>query len=54
MKVRAAVLDAMGAAPSVTPNREPLKIEELDLDPPGPGEVLVRIRPPGCAIPIFR
>lgn len=46
MRTRAAVLDAMGAA---LPYREsrPLRIEELELDPPGPGEVLVRIKAAG-------
>jgi S-(hydroxymethyl)glutathione dehydrogenase/alcohol dehydrogenase len=28
-------------------NREPLRVEELELDPPGPGEVLVRITASG-------
>ena len=46
MKVRAAVLEAMGAAHPYAESR-PLKIEELDLDPPGPGEILVRIRAAG-------
>jgi len=46
MKVRAAVLEAMGAAHPYAESR-PLKIEELDLDPPGPGEILVRIKAAG-------
>jgi alcohol dehydrogenase len=46
MKIRAAVLDAMGAALPYAQSR-PLKIEELDLQPPGPGEILVRIRAAG-------
>ena len=46
MKVRAAVLDAMGAAHPYAESR-PLKIEELDLDPPGSGEILVRIKAAG-------
>jgi alcohol dehydrogenase len=42
MRTRAAVLGAMGAsAPYAT--SKPLRIEELELSPPGPGEVLVRI-----------
>ncbi len=46
MRTRAAVLYEMGLP---TPYREskPLVIEELDLEPPGPGEVLVRIRAAG-------
>jgi alcohol dehydrogenase len=46
MKIRAAVLHAMGAK---TPYAEtkPLVIEELDLDPPGHGEVLVKIAAAG-------
>ncbi len=42
MKIRAAVLDRMGAAP---PNAvsKPLRIATVELDPPGRGEVLVRI-----------
>lgn len=46
MKVRVAVLEAMGAAHPYSESR-PLKIEELDLDPPGPGEILVRIKAAG-------
>jgi alcohol dehydrogenase len=46
MKVRAAVLESMGAAHPYAQSR-PLKIEELDLDPPGPGEILVRIKAAG-------
>jgi alcohol dehydrogenase len=38
MKIRAAVLHEIG---------QPLVIEELELDPPGPGEVLVRIAAAG-------
>lgn len=42
MKIRAAVLNAIGAkAPYAT--SKPLAIEELELEAPGPGEVLVRI-----------
>lgn len=42
MKVRAAVLNQMGAAAPYAQSR-PLAIEELELKPPGPGEVLVRM-----------
>ena len=38
MKTRAAVLHQIG---------QPLRVEELDLDGPGPDEVLVRIRAAG-------
>jgi alcohol dehydrogenase len=46
MKVRAAVLETMGAAHPYAQSR-PLKLEELDLDPPGPGEILVKIKAAG-------
>ena len=46
MKIRAAVLRAMGAAHPYAQSR-PLSIDELELAPPGPGEVLVRIRAAG-------
>src|SRR5512134_1468433 len=46
MKVRAAVLESMGAEHPYAQSR-PLKIEELELDPPGPGEILVRIKAAG-------
>lgn len=46
MKIRAAVLSQIGVAPPYAVNR-PLAIEELELDPPGRGEVLVRIRAAG-------
>jgi alcohol dehydrogenase len=46
MKIRAAVLNQIGVAPPYATSR-PLSIEELELDPPGPGEVLVRIRAAG-------
>lgn len=42
MKIRAAVLDKMGAEPPYAKSK-PLRIVELDLDPPGRGEVLVRV-----------
>ncbi len=46
MKIRAAVLDRMGAEPPYAQSK-PLRIEELELDPPGPGEVLVKIAAAG-------
>jgi alcohol dehydrogenase len=46
MKTRTAVLQRMGVAPPYAQTR-PLSIEELDLAPPGPGEVLVRVRAAG-------
>ena len=46
MKIRAAVLREMGAKPPYAQSK-PLSIEELELDPPGPGEVLVRIKAAG-------
>ncbi len=42
MQIRAAVLRAMGAPPPYAQSR-PLVIEAVELAPPGPGEVLVRI-----------
>src|SRR6266545_6101603 len=42
MKIRGAVLQASGAETPYARSR-PLVIEDVDLDPPGPGEVLVRI-----------
>lgn len=46
MKIRAAVLERIGA-PAPYAQSLPLRIREVDLDPPGPGEVLVRIRAAG-------
>lgn len=46
MKIRAAVLEATGSAPPYAESR-PLRIEQLDLDPPGTGELLVRIMAAG-------
>lgn len=46
MKINAAVLRQVGAeAPYDT--SKPLQIEELELDPPGPGEVLIKMRAAG-------
>ena len=42
MKIRAAVLNAMGAKAPYADSK-PLTIEEVELAPPGHGEVLVRI-----------
>jgi alcohol dehydrogenase len=42
MKIKAAVLYAMDAKPPFAASR-PLSIEEIDLAPPGPGEILVKI-----------
>ena len=46
MKTSAAVLHEIGL-PAPYAQSRPLTIEEVDLDPPGPGEVLVRIRAAG-------
>jgi len=42
MKIKAAVLYAMDAKPPFAESR-PLSVEEIDLAPPGPGEILVKI-----------
>jgi alcohol dehydrogenase len=46
MKIRAAVLHTM-SLPLPYAQSQPLKIEHVDLAPPGPGEVLVKIRAAG-------
>jgi alcohol dehydrogenase len=46
MKIRAAVLREM-RLPQPYAQSRPLAIEEIELDPPGPGEVMVRIRAAG-------
>lgn len=46
MRIRAAVLDSIGAEQPYATSR-PLSIEELELDGPGRGEVLVRIKAAG-------
>jgi alcohol dehydrogenase len=46
MKIQAAVLRESGL-PSPFAHSRPLGIESVDLDPPGPGEVLVRVRAAG-------
>ena len=43
MKIKAAVLRQMGASQPYAESR-PLAIEEVELDPPGPGEVLVQVK----------
>lgn len=43
MKIKAAVLRQMGAQPPYAESR-PLSIEEVELDPPGAGEVLVQVK----------
>jgi len=45
-KIRAAILHQIGATPPYTLT-QPLQIETLDLAPPGPGEVLIRMRAAG-------
>jgi alcohol dehydrogenase len=46
MEIRAAVLGSVGA-PAPYAQSKPLEVQEVELDPPGPGEVLVRIRAAG-------
>jgi alcohol dehydrogenase len=46
MKIRAAVLEAM-SLPRPYAHSRPLQIAEVELDPPGAGEVLVRMRAAG-------
>jgi alcohol dehydrogenase len=46
MKIRAAMISQMGL-PRPYADSKPLKIVELELDPPGPGEMLVKIRAAG-------
>ncbi|RDD61537.1 zinc-dependent alcohol dehydrogenase family protein [Ferruginivarius sediminum] len=46
MKIRAAVLEEIGT-PRPYAETKPLKIQELDLDPPGEGEVLVKVAAAG-------
>ncbi len=42
MKIKAAVIHEMGRKQPYAESR-PMAVEELELDPPGPGEVLVRM-----------
>ncbi len=46
MKIRAAVLDKMGATPPYAVSK-PLRIAMIDLDPPGRGEILVKVAAAG-------
>ena len=46
MKIRAAVLDRMGTEPPYARSK-PLRVAEVALDPPGRGEVLVRVAAAG-------
>ena len=46
VEIQAAVLQEMGASSPFAVSR-PLTLERLELDPPGPGEVLVRIKAAG-------
>jgi alcohol dehydrogenase len=46
MRIRAAVLEAMGLPRPYAESR-PLRVEDVELAPPGPGEVLVRIAAAG-------
>ena len=46
MKIRAAVLTETGIAPPYVTS-QPLRIEELDLHDPGPGEVLIKLKAAG-------
>jgi alcohol dehydrogenase len=46
MKIRAAVLNAMGVPPPYTETR-PISVETVELDDPGPNEVLVKIAAAG-------
>ena len=46
MQIRAAVLETIGL-PAPYAQSQPLKIRQVELDPPGHGEVLVRIRAAG-------
>lgn len=46
MKARAAVLHVVGA-PAPYEKSRPLRVEEIEIDPPGPGEALVRVHAAG-------
>ncbi|MEO8406914.1 MAG: zinc-dependent alcohol dehydrogenase family protein [Oxalobacteraceae bacterium] len=46
MKIRAAVLHQIGSTAPFSQS-QPLKIEELELDPPGPGEILIKMKAAG-------
>ena len=53
MKVKAAVLQRIGV-PAPYARSRPLAIAEVELEPPGPGEVLCGSRPPASATPTSR
>ncbi|MDN5632587.1 MAG: alcohol dehydrogenase, partial [Kocuria sp.] len=46
MKIEAAVLEEIGLPRPFAESR-PLSVQEVELDEPGPGELLVRIRAAG-------
>jgi len=46
MKMKAAILNVMGASAPYAQSR-PLSVEEVELDPPGKGEVLVKVKAAG-------
>lgn len=46
MKIEGAVLEEIGASTPYAQS-QPIRIEEVELDPPGPGEILVRIEAAG-------
>lgn len=46
MKIRAAILHQIGASAPYADSK-PLEITEVELDPPGPGEVLIKMRAAG-------
>ena len=46
MQIKSAVLRSMGAAYPYA-NSKPLTVETLELQPPGPGEVLVKVAAAG-------
>ena len=52
MKCRAAVLNKMGA-PRPYMKSKPITIEEIELDEPGDGEVLIKMEQPVYVIQIF-
>jgi alcohol dehydrogenase len=46
MQIQTAILNSIGALPPYA-NTKPLSIERIELDPPGPGEILVKIAAAG-------
>jgi Zn-dependent alcohol dehydrogenase len=53
MKIKAAVLNTMGVKAPYAKSK-PLAIEEVELDDPGHGEVLVKIGAAGLSLPKTR